>query len=200
MRLPEIIIIIFFLIIIGLIALPNFDPCGPRYSTARVESDFRMISNSLEMFNLDNKSYPPMDIAHTSSQYADLSPNEFTIDNAFLKIPEDQYPIHNLTTPVPYMSSFPRDSYRNNYGMLSYGYGYGSNGSSYYILTSYGPDGVDGIKGVEGGELDERQYTGARFDQRDRAGIRGSRFILSEYRFDPSNGLNSSGDIIMIEP
>jgi hypothetical protein len=80
------------------------------------------------------------------------------------------------------------------------GYGYGSDGQSYYIMTSYGPDSGDGLAGVSGGGLDEREYTGARVSDFRIAGIRKAKFVLAGLRYDPSNGTSSTGDILSPGP
>jgi len=102
-----------------------------------------------------------------------------------------------LTTPVSYMSSIPFDPFDGD--GKSESYGYGSNGQSYYILLSFGPD-AQQLNGIEDDNLDGRSYTGARRNDFRRVGFRKGKFLLSELFYDPSNGTSSTGDVMRIGP
>jgi hypothetical protein len=134
-------------------------------------------------------------------QYGNLDQNDAgagTIDIAHVKVGAGSRGRRiYLTTPVGYISSIPYDPFRGDGNEI--GYGFGSDGQSYYILTSWGPDSQDGFGGNDG-ELDEREYTGARLNDYRRVALRDGRWLLKEYVYNPSNGTTSGGDIIRVGP
>lgn len=198
----ELLIVVAIIGILAAIAVPNFLNAQVRAKVAKAESEMRGIQTALESFFIDNNAYPPMDTDRVRSrrQYKglDSSPCGPVINVAHLAIGARGDRRIYLTTPVAYMSSLPFDPFRGD--GKECGYGYGSNGQSYYILTSWGPDQADGLGGISGGELDDREYTGAVFSDWQRHGIRGSEFFLSELVYDPSNGTSSTGEIIKTGP
>lgn len=186
--------IIFLIVVISYISINVVIYNAVESLIIQSEHDMNRIQLALNEFYKTNSSYP---IINKDIQFGDSICNN-DIQSAYLII-NLQNQIINLTTPISYMTTLPKDLYNlGDHKVCSYGYY--SDGQNYYILTSWGPDRTDGIRGIEGGALDERLYTGAQFSDRDRAGIRGSAFLLSNFRFDPSNGINSTGDIIMIGP
>lgn len=198
----ELLIVVAIIGILAAIAVPNFLNAQVRAKVAKAEYEMRSLKTALESFFIDNNGYPPMDADRVRSrrQYPDLdsSPCGPLIDIAHIAIGARGERRIYLTTPVAYITSLPSDPFRSN--GKECGYGYGSNGQSYYILTSWGPDQADGLSGISGGELDERHYTGAVFSDSRRHGLRGSDFLLSELIYDPSNGTSSSGDIFITGP
>ncbi len=200
--LVELVVTIAILGILVAIALPNyFHPHG-RARAARAESEIRSLKNSLESFFIDNNQYMPMNRDQTlmDTQYSGLDksdPSAPTIDLAYLAIGDVKTGRRLcLTTPVSYISSIPFDPFNGDGSESSYGYG--SDGVSYFIITSWGPDKVDGLGGKNG--FDERDYTGADVSDRSRSGLRGSRYVLADFKYDPSNGVASSGEIFSIGP
>ncbi len=200
----ELLIVVAIIGILAAIAVPNFLNAQVRAKVARAQSEIRNIQNSLEQFFIDNNQYPPMNTDRTTMrlQYRGIEqddPSAGTINIAHIMVGGSGRNARRiyLTTPVSYISSIPFDPFRGD--GASEGYGYGSDGQSYYIMTSFGPDNQDGMGGSDG-ELDEKQYTGARLDDRKRAGLRDSNWFLSDYVYDPSNGTSSAGDIIRIGP
>ena len=198
----ELLIVVAIIGILAAIAVPNFLNAQVRAKVAKAESEMRGLKTALESFFIDNNSYPPMDTDRIRSrrQYPNLDSSRCgaVIDVAHIAIGARGDRRIYLTTPVAYMSSLPFDPFRGD--GKECGYGYGSNGQSYYILTSYGPDQADGLGGISGGEFDERDYTGAVFNDSRRHGLRGSEFFLSELVYDPSNGTSSSGDVFITGP
>lgn len=196
----ELLIVVAIIGILAAIAVPNFLNAQVRAKVAKAESEMRALKTALESFFIDNNGYPPMDTdrIRMRRQYKDLGPCGPVINVAHIMIGARGERRIYLTTPVAYMSSLPFDPFRGD--GKECGYGYGSNGQSYYILTSYGPDQQDGLGGISGGEFDEREYTGAVFSDSRRNGLRGSEFLLSELIYDPSNGTSSSGDIFITGP
>ena len=186
-------------IIIGILIVtiaPNFFHVHGNRRIARAKCDMKSLSMVLESFYIDNNSYPPMDTdkIRMRRQYKgceDTPCGCAVIDISHIMIGTAGDKRIYLTTPVAYISSLPSDPFRTNCG-----YGYGSNGQSYYILTCWGPDRRDS----SGKELDEREYTGAQFHDIDRAAFRTAPFTLSQLTYEPSNGMNSAGDIIRLSP
>jgi len=201
----ELLIVVAIIGILAAIAVPNFLNAQVRAKVARAESEIRSLKNSLESFFIDNNAYMPMNTDRTimNKQYRGLA-TEAAKGGAVINIAH--IAIGNartgrrlyLTTPVAYISSIPYDPFRGS--GTDGGYGYGSDGQSYYILTSWGPDSGDGHSGIKGGELDEREYTGARLSDFRRAGIRKSNYVLAGLKYDPSNGTSSAGDILSCGP
>jgi len=194
----ELLIVVAIIGILAAIAVPNFLNAQVRAKVARAKSEIRNVQSVLEQFFIDNNQYPPMNTDKTilRLQYRglDSKPEDATINIAHVMIgsSRDARRIY-LTTPVGYISSLPFDPFRGD--GAEKGYGYGSNGQSYYILTSFGPDSTDDIK--------ELEYTGARLDDRKKGGIRKAdknKYYLTDMEYDPSNGTSSSGDILRIGP
>jgi len=201
----ELLIVVAIIGILAAIAVPNFLNAQVRAKVARAESEIRSLKNSLESFFIDNNSYMPMNTDRTTmtKQYRSLSSTQAEDGAAVVNIAHIAIGSGRnarrlyLTTPVAYISSIPYDPFRGD--GTEKGYGYGSDGASYYILTSYGPDGGDGL-GIKSGYLDEREYTGARLSDYRRAGIRKSNYVLADLKYDPSNGTSSGGDIMSPGP
>jgi len=200
----ELLIVVAIIGILAAIAVPNFLNAQVRAKVARAESELRSLKNSLESFFIDNNAYMPMyrDRTVMTKQYRNLD-EDAAKGAAVINIAHIQIGAARtgrrlyLTTPVAYISSIPYDPFRGS--GTDGGYGYGSDGQSYYILSSWGPDTGDGL-GVKGGELEERDYTGARLSDYRRAGVRKSKYVLSGLKYDPSNGTSSSGDVISTGP
>ena len=198
----ELLIVVAIIGILAAIAVPNFLNAQVRAKVAKAESEMRSLQNALESFYIDNNSYPPLSNDRTllATQYKGLdakNPSAFIIDISHILIgSRNSGRRFYLTTPIAYITTFPSDPFRGD-GKEA-GYGYGSNGQSYYILTSWGPDGGDGLAGVKGGELYECDYTGAQLNDFRRVAVRKSPYKLSQLRYEPSNGTTSTGDIIRV--
>ncbi|MBZ0258682.1 hypothetical protein K8I31_21635 [bacterium] len=106
---------------------------------------------------MDHRSYP----LPNSSRF---------IDDAGLK--DDKFPgLMKLSTPISYIASYQKDPLNPQDNK----YRYFSDGKSFYILVSNGPDmDID---------IDERLYTG-------------DLTPIQSLIYDSSNGLQSSGDIV----
>ncbi len=199
----ELLIVVAIIGILAAIAVPNFLNAQVRAKVARAESEMRNLQQSLESFFIDNNSYPPMDRDRIRArrQYKGLDtsdPGAANINIAHISIGTRGDRRIYLTTPVAYISSIPYDPFRGDGN--EHGYGYGSSGQSYYIMTSWGPDGGDGLSGISNGELDERDYTGARLSDFRIAAVRKGQWLLSNLVYAPSNGTSSSGDILRVGP
>ncbi|MBI1388478.1 MAG: prepilin-type N-terminal cleavage/methylation domain-containing protein [bacterium] len=199
----ELLIVVAIIGILAAIAVPNFMNAQIRAKVSRAQSEMRSISTALESFFIDNNGYPPANCADRllmRRQYngVDDQTSGMVIDIAHIMIGTGARARRlYLTTPVAYITSLPQDPFRGD--GADAGYGYGSNGQSYYILTSWAPDQQDG-HGESIQELVECQYTGARFGEFRRISHRDSKFTLDEMTYNPSNGITSSGDIVRVGP
>lgn len=199
----ELLIVVAIIGILAAIAVPNFMNAQVRAKVARVQSEHKSIQTALESFFIDNNGYPPLhcgDRLLMRRQYRDYDSSDpaasiLNIAHVAIGTGSQARRIY-LTTPIAYLGSLPFDPFRD--GGVDEGYGYGSNGQGYYVLTSWGPDTSDGQSGVE--EFFECEYTGAQFEDLRSAAYRDSDDFLSQFRYDASNGISSNGDIIRLGP
>ncbi len=164
---------------------------GTHRRIAQVNAEIRMLSTSLESFQIDNNSYPVL--IQTDVYSPQSNPTDFWY--AGLAAGTGGYPgITRLTTPIAYMPMLPSDRLRGD--GETFAYQYNSDGKSWYIVTSYGPDGDS--------DIPEELYTGAHLSASDadqeRPAFKGAEMPLSEYTYDSSNGLISNGDIVRTGP
>ena len=131
----ELLVVVAIISILAAIALPNFLEAEIRAKVSRVKSDLRTIATGLEMYAVDNNSYPPVPVL-IGPRYRTLCP---------------------LTTPIAYLSSIPRDPFnsRDPKGVADFQtgvYAYGAaprQGPCRWILGSDGPDKKMNIDPVE---------------------------------------------------
>ena len=200
----ELLIVVAIIGILAAIAVPNFLNAQVRAKVARAESELKGIKTALESFFIDNNQYMPLNNNRTvvATQYRGLDKNDAgaaRINFAHILIGNSRSGRRlYLTTPVSYISSIPYDPFRGDGN--EFGYGYGSDGQSYYIMTSWGPDNGEGLSGISNGELNELDYTGARVSDYRVAGVRQGNFVLADMKYNPSNGTSSTGDIISTGP
>jgi len=169
----ELLIVVAIIGILAAIAVPNFLNAQLRANIAKVDSDMRTISQAMEMYILDNGSYP----------------GDHDLDN-FFNQENGQF---RLTSPIAYISSLPQDPFINlklnntrnfgnsnayaNDGRQDYEMGSGAdNGGNFkkqaYSLMSYGPDNDD-----------------------DNSSHDPFPFGTDHDRFDVTNGIRSNGNI-----
>lgn len=166
----ELLIVVAIIGILAAIAVPNFLNAQVRAKVAHVEGDFSAVKTALEMYRLDNNTYP--------------------IDS------DNSLPIgmSKLTTPIAYMSAFPRDPFVKIDQVFISGAGDASSAPVYemgtdtpwanrspnndkrqggtWSITSTGPDAADST----GSQLDWPWGT-------------------TWFDYNSSNGINSFGDI-----
>jgi prepilin-type N-terminal cleavage/methylation domain-containing protein len=196
----ELLIVVAIIGILAAIAVPNFLNAQVRAKVSRAKAEQRELTTALEEFFVDNSSYPPLtNLDRTISRlYRD---NPGNIDSARIEIGTGTRARRiYLTTPISYMSSIPFDPFRG--GGNDWTYLYGSNGTSYYIIVSYGPDGIsgNGTTGTRVGPLSVKDYTGAKENDWNRAAYRDGKMMLRDLIYDASNGTSSGGDIIKTGP
>jgi len=181
----ELLIVVAIIAILAAIAVPNFLEAQTRAKVSRVHNDLRNIAHAMEMYYVDNRTYP--------AAY-----------RAFVVMP----PISTaaatdrrlLTTPIAYISSVPYDIFRRdagaaNFEYLLYGYHYTGPASGSYELYprtawmtwSMGPDRTEQTGGYRSKPtiLANEALPNPVVEGTGRAGM----------RYDPSNGTISTGDI-----
>ncbi len=93
----ELLIVVAIIGILAAIAVPNFLNAQVRAQISRAHSDLKTLSTSIEMYNLDNGSYPGGELNWASGGY-------FWTVHSSRFVP--------LTTPVAYLSSIPLDPFQ----------------------------------------------------------------------------------------
>ncbi|MGI6455571.1 MAG: type II secretion system protein [bacterium] len=166
----ELLIVVAIIGILAAIAVPNFLNAQMRAKLARVQADFRSINTAMQSYRLDNNDFPP-------------DPGGPCVDViAYTR----------LTTPVSYISSvevfkdyFTSESPEGaigadcawnyyDYGMVDYIKQSGVD----YVVVSFGPD-----RDLDMGWND--------------ASMNAIKNRTATFLFHPSNGLSSSGDLIL---
>lgn len=163
----ELLIVVAIIGILAAIAVPNFLNAQVRAKVARVHADHKAMATSMEQYQLDNNSYP-------FSSHSDNGNRGF----------------HLLTTPIAYMNQILQDPFALkevsvSFGITSRGNDYdlyyefdvasknGGPNADMYVLESLGPDRFD-------------NYNSTFYPRHN------GEMIF----FDPSNGINSRGDIL----
>ncbi len=191
----ELLIVVAIIGILAAIAVPNFLNAQIRARIARVESDHKSLSLAIESYRIDNNQPPH------SPPLGGIYKYSFA------------FRYHPLTTPVAYLNGVPDDpfphrsaqeldrsiDYRTVAGGAAYGYfradfsgpgGQYNFGTHKWMVSSSGPD----------GELQYFSY----YPQDETEGtelcavcnISAPGVKLFATRYDPSNGLQSAGEII----
>lgn len=93
----ELLIVVAIIGILAAIAVPNFLNAQIRAKVSRVKTDIRALAQAHEMYYLDNNTYPPE-----------------SEDNIFTGMrSRSEAGLFFLTSPIPYMSSLPRDPFQD---------------------------------------------------------------------------------------
>jgi len=185
----ELLIVVAIIGILAAIAIPNFLQAQVRAKVARVKSDHRTLAGALEIYYVDNNSFPP-DHFYAATQTG-------------LSIPPSSWPITNLaqlSTPIDYVRStmgfvdpfnaksvvppYVRPGYLY-YAAMEFHWGWAVRAAApdrlpadACVMKSFGPDQID-----SGGEwaLVGLDYTGG----------------LDRF-YDPTNGTISAGDLVRV--
>ena len=165
--------------ILAAIAIPNYRHAQARAKIARTMYDQRNVGTALEAFHIDNNRLPTVrEYNESGPLMADPAPG-----GASEATGEPQW----LTRPVAYISSMPADPYREG----DYHYGYWTI-NDVWILRSYGPDGVpsadlqalgEGLAGMAENRWNRDAWPAN----------------LRDMQYDPSNGLQSDGDLLLVQ-
>lgn len=165
----ELLIVVAIIAILAAIAVPNFLEAQTRSKVSRAASEMRTLAAALESYWVEHSKYP-MDTRYIAP---DSSGNDFTFW---------MHPIWSLSTPVAYITSFPKDPFWKGGPDLYYQFGSVPCG---WIVASCGPDGDS----LERGDIKERfHYPQPTFDL----------MFLAAVTYDPSNGTVSEGDVVRV--
>jgi type II secretion system protein G len=175
----ELLIVVAIIAILAGIAVPNFLEAQVRSKVARTESDLRAIATGLEMYRVDNTSYP--------------------VATLFTALPDR---LKGITTPIAYITSIPEDPFfladpTNVYGVdEEYVYASGNIyfGSSNLFNT---PEYKAGIWSL-GGRGPDMNINIAGYCMAHPNAYRSNANVLGLY--DPTNGTVSEGDIVRLSP
>lgn len=229
----ELLITVAIIGVLAAIAVPNFLHAQVRSRIARVQSDLRNLTTAIEAYRVDHLDYPegtdnPQNYDPAIAELlGPLAPGFYAIRTrgSGLLAGRD---FHTLTTPVPYIATFPTDPFiPENRNLLTYCYRNAKERGNGWILTSFGPDqdlfesrgrpgvGTDNPNPLSTasdpntparlGDINERAVIHY-FEGTDPALVQavnalgGLRKALDDLAYDPSNGLISDGDIYRIGP
>ncbi len=98
----ELLIVVAIIAILAAIAIPNFLAAQTRSKVSRTKADMRTISVGVESYYVDNNSYPLVSGEHVPAIYP-----------GYCLPPE-------MTTPIAYLSSFPKDPFGEMAGYDAY--------------------------------------------------------------------------------
>lgn len=125
----ELLIVVAIIAILAAIAIPNFLAAQTRSKVSRVHAELRTVGLALESYNVDYNCYPREGPPGTCL------------------IAQDGLP--ELTTPIAYITSIPKDIFRSEAGVpQSISYGMCHSGATYWYLWSFGPDRTDQFAGI----------------------------------------------------
>ncbi len=173
----ELLIVVAIIGILAAIAVPNFLNAQVRAKISRAQSDMRNLGQAMEMYRLDQNTYPIWNQARVTG-HDNAHPNEIRY--------------YRMTTPVSYIGSVPRDPFvtfinEADYERWGTAYDYVNNNPRWtwdheYRISSWGPDAHNSWGG------------GREFNNASQGCPDGSPLFL----YNPSNGLNSYGDILWV--
>lgn len=163
----------------------NLNPTQTHNSVRRVQADLRTMATALESYFIDHNAYPPH-IAGTDPHAAGHGNPLFSNVTSLRAGIWEASQAYTLTTPVAYLRDHFPDAFNPPSGDIAPTFAYWSNVVG-WILWSPGPDGDFDIttKAIEG-EMIYNPF------------ITQPSSVLIPFYFDPTNGLNSSGDIFRV--
>ena len=163
----ELLIVVAIIGILAGIAIPNFMGARTKAKVSRAFADMRSIGNALEMYYIDNGSYP--------ASSSDLtSPNRTYITS----IPKD-----------PCNSNGSRDSSEGAIADKSYGY---CSSATAWLLISNGPDSTPDVTSVSDWNKKVSGLLGGPDGVYSGFGLNNDTTI---HWYNPSNGTTSTGDL-----
>ncbi|HQO36925.1 MAG TPA: prepilin-type N-terminal cleavage/methylation domain-containing protein [bacterium] len=169
----ELLIVVAIIGILAAIAVPNFLNARVRAKIAKVDSDQNALSKALEMYLLDNNSYP-----------GDHDLDEYT---------GSQRGLFRLTSPIAYVASLPVDPFVEKTLASTLGFGnsnaYAANGRPDYEMGS----GADNGSGQKVQAYSLMSYGPDMVD--DNSSHDPFPFGTDMDRYSPTNGIRSSGNI-----
>jgi hypothetical protein len=208
----KIVVIIILLILIPLlIFLP---PAIERVKVRQTFEDMKKIANAVESWSIDNSHYPYTDNyfktgerflneyyeKYITDDYEDIAKGAYILPYGNPAAPDAIYNYYNrgllrdyarLTTPIAYLNEAPIDPFSREEEQ-HYRYGIHPVGGGPWIIVSNGPDGDEDLDVNLFGLHTGRQTASNYYD----SVHYGYEKPLIEYKYDPTNGMKSNGDII----
>lgn len=167
----ELLMVVAIISILSAIAVPNFLEAQTRSKVSRAKADMRTITTALEAYRTDTNCYP--------EDYAATTPRGDGLGR--------------LTSPVAFISSVPLDAFGGYFDssrdvqVRSYSLGTApEDRPSRFALSSAGPDRKDDTVPL----FDYPGYTDNLWENPTSG--------YSYYRYDPTNGTTSRGDILRL--
>jgi hypothetical protein len=166
------------------VVIPNYVYITYRYDAegvaVRIRQDMARIGTALEIYLEEHRVYPPADIVQETSFHH----SNGTVTSGYLP--------SVLSTPVAYLRFLPADPFSHTFGSKRRPYRYATDGKVHWALASVGPGGAP--------DSNLREYL-----LPDKANCNPELFFShlgsgSAVEYDPSNGVTSTGDIIILGP
>jgi beta-lactamase regulating signal transducer with metallopeptidase domain len=161
---------------------------------SRVKTDLRTLATAVESYFIDNNAYPAwsIDPALTfDTQWAKVNPTMKSETPTLMRLQDrSSFPL-TLTSPVAYLTKIPEDPFAPDRVFRFYTAVGSRNGKQGWIAWSAGPDGKF--------DLDWKRYDPELFTGTNEGGEAAALQVFADVTYDPSNGTNSSGDIIRVK-
>ena len=186
----ELLIVVAIIAILAAIAVPNFLTAQVRAKVAKVQADFRNVAVAMESYYTDNNEYPP---ALGGAFFRELAP---------------------LTTPVNHMTQIPLDPFKpwdvcprdtdNDQSYNAYGWCRTPGDARLldgggYNMMRFSPSSQTldkfywGMQGLGPDHDEEGNYLNQLWSE-------SYRRLLMQRMYDPTNGVQSSGDMFRMGP
>ncbi len=176
----ELLIAVAIIGILASIAVPEFLTARTRANIARVEADFKVLADALEMYRVDRNDYPYQYMCRWETSASPPPIEEYGTRE------QNRYELKVLTTPIAYLNSIPQDVFSPGNKLAAFLEEDAETGSWPYDYTSF------------------KAFSKANFDMSDRGYVIKSRgpdrfYNGGHHHYEVTNGLMSAGDIVRYE-
>lgn len=201
----ELLIVIAIILILIAIALPNFLEAQTRSKITRNSAEMRGLAMALESYRTDYPRYPPQSF---------YEPTQFS---SWPTVTCNVCSLFSLTTPIPYMTTVPQDLFAPTDGRLL-------NDSTDSIITPHPIDQAHGLSYLywsqeslrfngQTSTADAMKVNGINYTllgvgpdkdldtiNLSSSNMGGARTNNVTWAYSPTNGTNSSGDVLRVQP
>lgn len=181
----ECLIVAAIIAVISMLANPSYYRSSTRSKVSRVKADQRILSSALESYFADFRTYPDLAIIPIKNHFRNFHDDKNAkklIGISTFAVP-DGIKHFSLTTPVNYLSSYPVDPFAPFAGSIQ-AYYHDKNG---WIVWSAGPD-----KSYNLNYWLAKKHYDIKIPQQSLY------FYTSDINYDPTNGIESGGDIYRV--